>query len=247
MPRTNLLPRSMTVSPSATLYQPCKQRPQVIALSGLTPYPDALIALNAVTEALKEGHGPETIMLLEHPPLYTSGTSAKQKDLLKARGIETFNTGRGGQWTYHGPGQRIIWPVLDLRRRKQDIRLYVHQLEGWIIDILAEFGVYGVRRAGLPGIWVKRPDIGQPDRLDKIAAIGIRISRWVTSHGMAINLDPNLSHYDGIVPCGVLDGGITSLADLGLIISPAELDMAIQDCFSVHFGPKSSFPYGHSS
>ena len=237
----------MTVSPSAPLYQPSKQRLQVLALPGLTPYPDALIALDTVLEAVKDGHGPETIMLLEHPPLYTGGTSAKQKHLLKATNIETFSTGRGGQWTYHGPGQRIIWPVLDLRRRRQDVRLYVHQLEGWMIDILSEFGVYGVRRTGLPGIWVKRPDIGLPFRLDKIAAIGIRISRWVTSHGMSINLDPNLSHYDGIVPCGVIDGGITSLADLGLIISQAELDMAIQDCFSAHFGPESSFAYEQSS
>ncbi len=247
MPLPNLLPQGMNVSTSASLYQPYKQFPQVCALPGLTPYPDALIALNTVVEALKDGHGPETIMLLEHPPLYTGGTSAQQKDLLKAKGIDIFSTGRGGQWTYHGPGQRIIWPVLDLRRRKQDIRLYVHQLESWMIDILAGFGVYGVRRAGLPGIWVKRPDIGLPNRLDKIAAIGIRISRWVTSHGIAINLEPNLSHYDGIVPCGVADGGITSLADLGLIISQDELDMAIQDCFSTHFGPQSSFAYEHLS
>jgi lipoyl(octanoyl) transferase len=178
-------------------------------------------------------------MLLEHPPIYTGGTSAQDSDLLANTGIESVSTGRGGQWTYHGPGQRIIWPVLDLTKRAQDVRLYVYQLEGWMIDVLASFGIEGLRREGLPGIWVQRRDIGLSDRLDKIVAIGVRISRWVTSHGMAFNLDPELSHYDGIVPCGVTDGGVTSLADLGLIISQAELDMAIQDCFAAHFGPDS--------
>lgn len=213
--------------------------PQILTLPGLTCYPDALAALDTVLQAVKEKRSPEAIMLLEHPPIYTGGTSAQDSDLLAKTAIETVSTGRGGQWTYHGPGQRIIWPILDLQKRRQDVRLYVYQLEGWMIDVLASFGIEGLRREGLPGIWVKRRDIGLSDRLDKIVAIGVRISRWVTSHGIAFNLDPELAHYDGIVPCGVTDGGITSLADLGLIISQAELDMAIQDCFGAHFGPTS--------
>ena len=214
-------------------------QPQIHILPGLTSYAEALASLDTVMQAVKEKTSPEAIMLLEHPPIYTGGTSAQDSDLLANTGIETVSTGRGGQWTYHGPGQRIIWPVLDLTKRAQDVRLYVYQLEGWMIDVLASFGIEGLRREGLPGIWVQRRDIGLSDRLDKIVAIGVRISRWVTSHGMAFNLDPELSHYDGIVPCGVTDGGVTSLADLGLIISQAELDMAIQDCFAAHFGPGS--------
>ena len=206
---------------------------------GLQPYAPLVQSMQAHAAAIRAEGAAEEVWLLQHEAVFTGGTSARDADLLVPGDIPAVRNGRGGQWTYHGPGQRIIWPVLDLTKRAQDVRLYVYQLEGWMIDVLASFGIEGLRREGLPGIWVQRRDIGLSDRLDKIVAIGVRISRWVTSHGMAFNLDPELSHYDGIVPCGVTDGGVTSFADLGLIISQAELDMAIQDCFAAHFGPDS--------
>ena len=210
---------------------------------GLTGYEAAQQIMREHQQQLiaSEG-GTEQIMLLSHPPLYTAGTSARPEDLLARQKaelseIEIFeNTGRGGQWTYHGPGQRIVWPVLDLNRRTPDIRLYVHHLEGWIMDTLASFGIDTERREALPGLWVRRHDIRQPDQLDKIAAIGVRVSKWVTMHGVAVNLDPDLSHYDGIIACGVTDGGVTSAAELGHLIPQAEFDMALKACFEAHFG-----------
>ena len=209
---------------------------------GLTGYEQAQQIMHTHQQQLISGHVGEQIMLLSHPPLYTAGTSAKPEDLLASKmaelsHIEVFpRTGRGGQWTYHGPGQRIIWPILDLNRRTQDIRLYVHHLEGWIMDTLASFGINTERREGLPGIWVRRHDIRQPEQLDKIAAIGVRVSKWVTMHGVAVNLDPELAHYKGIIACGVTDGGITSAAQLGHLIPQAEFDMALKTCFESHFG-----------
>lgn len=194
----------------------------------------ALMQDHAVNVAREEAR--ETIFLTEHTSVYTAGTSAKPEELLNSGEIETYRTGRGGQWTYHGPGQQIIWPVLNLNQRNRDIRAYIHSLEAWMIDVLACFAVNGERRCGLPGIWVRRGDINKPDQMDKIVAVGIRLARWVSQHGLAINLEPDLSHFSGIVPCGITDGGVTSLADLGLIVSSAELQMAIKDCFTAHFG-----------
>ena len=202
---------------------------------GLTAYLDAVSAMQKAHAKIAERTSDEMIWMLEHPPVYTGGTSAKDSDLINVGAIPTHLTGRGGQWTYHGPGQRVYWPMLDLSKREKDIRKYVYHLEAWIIDILARFSIDGQRREGLPGVWVRRSDINQPDRIDKIAAIGVRISKWVTMHGVAINLDPDLTAFEGIVPCGVTDGGVTSFADLGHIISMEELDMAAQTSFKSFF------------
>lgn len=208
--------------------------------SGLSDYSEAAHKMQQIHKEVQQDSLPEQLLLLEHPPVYTEGTSAKETDLTGHPDVSIVRkTGRGGQWTYHGPGIRIVWPVLNLNNRRRDVRLYVHSLEAWIIDSLSHFGVQGQRREGLPGIWVSRSDIGLPDRRDKIAAIGVRLSRWVSQHGLAINIDPDLSHFDGIVPCGVTDGEVTSLADLGLVVSQTELDMALQSCFEAHFGPQA--------
>ena len=182
-----------------------------------------------------EGTSDEMVWMLEHPQVYTGGTSAKDSDLINVGAIPTHLTGRGGQWTYHGPGQRVYWLMLDLSKREKDARKYVYNLEAWIVDILANFSIEGERRKGLPGVWVRRFDLNQPDRIDKIAAIGVRISKWVTMHGVAINLDPDLRAFKGIVPCGVIDGGVTSFADLGHIVSMEELDMVAQKSFKKNF------------
>jgi lipoyl(octanoyl) transferase len=163
----------------------------------------------------------------------TGGTSAKSADLVDPGAIPVHETGRGGQWTWHGPGQRVAYVMLDLQRRSPDVRAYVHALEAWLISTLATFGVAGMRREGLPGIWVPSPTA--PGRLDKIAAIGVRISRWVTWHGVAINLDPDLAGFDAIIPCGVRDGGVTSLHQLGIAADMAALDSALRDAFPMAF------------
>lgn len=189
--------------------------------------------MQAHANAIRQDNADEAIWLLEHAPIYTGGTSAKDSDLLNPAGVPTHMTGRGGQWTYHGPGQRVAYVMLDLHKRTPDVRCFVNGLEGWIIDAIAEFGIQGTRRDGLPGIWVKT---GQSlSGMDKIAAIGVRISRWVTWHGIAINLDPDLTAYDAIVPCGVRDGGVTSLAKLGVTASMADLDAALAAHFPKHF------------
>lgn len=208
---------------------------------GLTAYDMAVKQMQAHHNATVAGNAGESVFLLNHPPLYSAGTSAKETDLLLERippHIDIIrNTGRGGQWTYHGPGQRIIWPVLDLNKRKRDLRAYIFNLEAWVMETLKKsFGITTQRREGNPGLWVARDDIGQPHRLDKIAAIGVRISKWVTMHGVAVNIDPDLSHYDGIIACGVTDGGITSMAELGHLASEAEFDMALQTHYPTFFG-----------
>ena len=195
------------------------------------PYPEALAAMQARAEAIADGTAGEQIWLLEHPPVYTAGTSANDADLLDAR-FPVFKTGRGGQYTYHGPGQRVGYVMLDLKRRKPDVRAFVFDLEQWLIETLASFNVKGERREGRVGIWVQR-DGG---REDKIAALGVRIRRWVTFHGVALNIDPDLSHFSGIVPCGVSQHGVTSLADLGLLVSTADVDVAMQQAFQKVFG-----------
>lgn len=177
------------------------------------------------------GQAPETVWLLEHPPLYTAGTSAQANDLISPDRFPVFETGRGGQYTYHGPGQRVVYVMLDLNRRGRDLRAYVRGLEQWIIDALARFTVTGERRDGRVGIWV---DQGT-GREAKIAAVGVRIRRWVTFHGISINVKPDLEHFSGIVPCGISDHGVTSLADLGLPVTMADLDVALQDTFKANF------------
>lgn len=200
------------------------------------PYLDAVQAMEARVAAIADGSASELVWLLEHPPLYTAGTSAKAADLLTAR-FPVFETGRGGQYTYHGPGQRIAYAMLDLKRRKPDVRAYVASLEEWIIRALAAFNVKGERREDRVGVWVKRPDKGDGYE-DKIAAIGVRLKRWVAFHGIAVNIDPDLMHFSGIVPCGVGDPryGVTSLVDLGLPVTMHDLDLALRQAFDEVFG-----------
>jgi len=197
------------------------------------PYPEADAAMEAHVARISEGTARERVWLVEHPPLYTAGTSAKQDDLLEPDRFPVFQSGRGGQYTYHGPGQRVAYVMLDLNRRKPDLRLYVSTLEEWLIRTLAAFNIRGERREGRVGIWVDRPKRGTED---KIAAIGIRIRRWVTFHGVALNIDPNLDHFSGIVPCGVRGPGVTSLTDLGQLVSMPEVDIVLRREFEALFG-----------
>jgi lipoyl(octanoyl) transferase len=199
-------------------------------------YEAALAAMAARAAAIAEGAAPELVWLLEHPPLYTSGTSAQPGDIIDAR-FPLHASGRGGQLTYHGPGQRVAYAMLDLKRRTPDVRRYVASLEEWLIRTLAAFGVRGERREDRVGVWVRRPDKGVGHE-DKIAAIGIRLRRWVSLHGVALNVAPDLTHFSGIVPCGVADPrfGVTSLADLGHAVSMAEVDRVLRREFEGLFG-----------
>lgn len=203
-------------------------------------YQHAITRMEEIANDIKLGSAPERIWLVEHAPLYTAGTSATPKDLVMANRFPVHETGRGGEYTYHGPGQRVCYAMLDLNRRSPDVRAYVSALEAWIINTLAHFNVKGERREDRVGVWVKRPEKpplpdGTP-REDKIAAIGIRVRRWVTFHGISINVEPELDHYSGIVPCGILDHGVTSLVDLGLPVSMADLDIALKQEFEKLFG-----------
>ena len=200
------------------------------------PYPEALAVMEARAAAIAAGQAPELVWLLEHPPLYTSGTSGKAADLLDPR-FPMFATGRGGQVTYHGPGQRVAYVMLDLKLRRPDVRAYVASLEEWIIRTLAALNVRGERREDRVGVWVKRPDKGEGFE-DKIAAIGVRLKRWVSFHGISINVDPDLTHFDAIVPCGVVDPryGVTSLTDLGHPVSMPDVDIALRQAFQQVFG-----------
>ncbi len=197
-------------------------------------YEAAIAEMEARAAAIREGRAPELLWLLEHPPLYTAGSSANPADLLNAGGLPVYETGRGGQYTWHGPGQRVAYVMLDLQRRGRDVRGFVRGLEEWIIRALAQFNVKGERRAGRVGIWVERG----AGREDKIAAIGVRVRRWVTYHGLAINVEPALSHFEGIVPCGIVDEklGVTSLVDLGLPVTMEDLDNALMATFGEVFG-----------
>ena len=210
-----------------------------IISSGLTAHADAVALMEDRVAQIHAGQAPEAVWLVEHPPLYTAGTSARPQDLLDAR-FPVHQTGRGGQYTYHGPGQRVAYVMLDLNRRGRDVRAFVGQLEGWVIDALAGFGVSGQIREGRVGVWVPRPDKPPlPDgqmREDKIAAIGVKLRRWVSFHGIAVNVDPDLSHYGGIVPCGISGHGVTSLVDLGLPVGMADLDVALRQGFARTFG-----------
>src|SRR5437773_964598 len=204
------------------------------------PYPEAIAAMEARVADIAAQKAPELVWLLEHPPLYTSGTSGKPADLLGPR-FPVFAAGRGGQLTYHGPGQRVAYVMLDLKRRRPDVRAYVAGLEEWIIRTLAAFNVRGERREDRVGVWVRRPDKG-PDFEDKIAAIGVRLRRWVSFHGVAINVEPDLSHFAAIVPCGVVDPrfGVTSLVDLGYPVTMEDVDIALRQAFEEVFGPANA-------
>ena len=207
---------------------------------GLVPYEAALAAMEERVAAIAEGRAAEQVWLLEHPPLYTAGTSADAADLVDPGRFPVFQTGRGGQHTYHGPGQRVAYVMLDLHRRQPDLRRFVAALEAWLIDTLAAFNVRGERREDRVGVWVRRPERPAPPgetAEDKVAAIGIRVRRWVTFHGVSLNVEPDLSHFDGIVPCGVTRHGVTSLVDLGLPVTMAEVDMALRRSFEAIFGP----------
>src|SRR5689334_6708668 len=201
------------------------------------PYPEAVAAMEARAADIAAGLAGEMVWLLEHPPLYTAGTSGKNDDLLDPR-FPLFTSGRGGQLTYHGPGQRVAYVMLDLKRRRPDVRAYVAGLEEWIIRTLAQFNVRGERREDRVGVWVRRPDKGDGYE-DKIAAIGVRLRRWVSFHGIAINVEPELSHFSAIVPCGVVDPryGVTSLVDLGHPVTMADVDIALRQAFAEVFGP----------
>ena len=206
---------------------------------GLTGYLQAVQVMEARADAIAKGDAPEAIWLVEHPALYTAGTSANRKDLIDANRFPVFSSKRGGQYTYHGPGQRVVYVMLDLKRHGKDVRAFVQKLERWVISTLACFNVQGAIRDGRIGVWVDRPEKPlTPAGLrqeDKIAAIGIRLRKWVSFHGLSINVDPDLSHFEGIIPCGIREYGVTSLVDLGLPVSMADLDMALKDQFEKQF------------
>ena len=224
------------VSESLILDAPVKTQVEWKISDSPVAYPEALAEMEARAAAIAEGRASEQAWLLEHPPIYTAGTSAKDSDLIEAR-FPVYRTGRGGQFTYHGPGQRVGYVMLDLKTRKPDVRAYVHDLEHWLIQTLAEFNVKGERRQGRVGIWVQRgPTSLLNAREDKIAALGVRIKRWVTLHGVALNVEPDLTHFTGIVPCGIRAHGVTSLVDLGIPATVADVDVALQKSFRKIFG-----------
>jgi lipoyl(octanoyl) transferase len=213
-------------------------RPAGWALSrALVPYPDAVAAMEARADAIAQGEAGELVWLLEHPALYTAGVSAKPEDLIDPDRFPVFKSGRGGQHTYHGPGQRVAYVMLDLRERGRDVRAFVQALEAWIIDALANFNVEGQVRPGRVGVWVEQRTPGLASREEKIAAIGVRVRRWASFHGISLNVEPDLSHFDGIVPCGIREHGVTSLVGLGLPVSMDEVDAALKASFARVFGP----------
>lgn len=204
-------------------------------------YPNAVAAMEARVAAIAAGSAAEQVWLLEHPPLYTAGTSARDADLLAPDRFPVFRTGRGGEFTYHGPGQRVCYVMLDLNRRGPDLRRFVTALESWLIGTLARFNVTGERRDDRVGVWVRRPEKpplpGGAEAEDKIAAIGIRVRRWVTFHGISLNVEPELEHFSGIVPCGIAGYGVTSLVDLGIPVTMPEVDAELRAAFEERFGP----------
>jgi lipoyl(octanoyl) transferase len=234
------------LAPPAPLLAPHDAPPvEWVVTPGLTQFADALAEMETRAAAIARGDAPEHVWLLEHPPLYTAGTSAKDSDLIDAR-FPVHRTGRGGQFTYHGPGQRIAYVMLDLKRRRPDVRTYVASLERWLIEALKAFDVVGQTRESRVGVWVARrdkPASPQGDIAeDKIAAIGVRVRRWATLHGVALNVDPDLTHFSGIVPCGIAEAhyGVTSLADLGRPATMAQTDAALRAAFETVFGPTRS-------
>jgi lipoyl(octanoyl) transferase len=212
------------------------------ASSGRIGYAEAVEAMKARAAAIARGEAGELVWLLEHPPLYTAGVSARPEDLLDPERLPVFPTGRGGQYTYHGPGQRVAYVMLDLSQRGRDVRAFVRGLEAWIIGALERFNVRGETRPGRVGVWVERRAPGAPAREDKIAAIGVRVSRWVSFHGVSLNVEPDLGDYAGIVPCGIAEHGVTSLVDLGLPVGMDEADAALEASFERVFGPTREAP-----
>lgn len=210
-----------------------------IISEGLTDYRQAEAFMEARAQEIWKGHKPEAIWLVEHPPLYTAGTSAKKSDLISPDRFPVHATKRGGQYTYHGPGQRVAYVMIDLNKREKDVHIFVKKLEYWVICTLKSFNVKGEIREGRVGVWVQRPE--KPKTLDgkipedKIAAIGIRLRKWVSFHGISINVEPNIEHFAGIVPCGIIDHGVTSLVDLGLPVTMADLDVALEKKFKEIF------------
>lgn len=200
-------------------------------------YTEAVAAMEARVEAIAEGRAGELVWLLEHPPLYTAGVTAKPADLLQPDRFPVYDAGRGGQYTYHGPGQRVAYVMLDLRQRRRDIRAFVQSLEAWIIAALETFNVAGEIKPNRVGVWVERITPGAPTREDKIAAIGVRLRRWVSFHGISLNVEPDLDHFSGIVPCGISAHGVTSLVDLGRPVTMDEADEALKSAFQAVFGP----------
>ncbi|WP_420005493.1 lipoyl(octanoyl) transferase LipB [Arenibacterium sp. LLYu02] len=215
-----------------------------ITSDALVSYEDATAFMEARAEAIARGEAEECIWLLEHPPLYTAGTSAKIEDLTDPDRFPVHTTKRGGQYTYHGPGQRVIYVMLDVAKRGKDVRCFVRQLERWVILALEEFNVTGHIRDGRVGVWVERPDkplsVSGAVREDKIAAIGIRLRKWVSFHGISINVEPDLGHFSGIVPCGITEHGVTSLVDLGLPVVMADVDVALRRTFEIAFAPEAA-------
>jgi len=238
--------RMLDRSLSQAVRRPTLLRPDAAAAGwatsrGLVAYPDAEAAMEARATAIADGHAGELVWLLEHPPLYTAGVSAKAADLLDPGRFPVFRSGRGGQFTYHGPGQRVAYVMLDLSARGRDVRAFVQALQAWIIDALARLDVAGEVREGRVGVWVERPSF-QGVREDKVAAIGVKLRRWVSFHGVSLNVDPDLSHFTGIVPCGVTLHGVTSLADLGRAATMADADSALKAAFVAIFGPVADAP-----
>jgi len=211
-----------------------------IISEGLTDYAEAVAFMEARADAIARGEADELIWLVEHPPLYTAGTSAKIEDLVSPDRFPVHQAKRGGQYTYHGPGQRVAYIMLDVGKRGRDVRAFVCQIENWIIATLDTFNVKGERRAGRVGVWVTRPDkplgLDGPPQEDKIAALGIRLRKWVSFHGLSINVEPDLSHFTGIVPCGITAHGVTSLVDLGLPVTMDDVDVALKQTFETSFG-----------
>lgn len=205
------------------------------------PYTAAVEFMRQRAEAIADHAAPEAVWLLEHPALYTAGTSARIEDLIDPARFPVHQTGRGGQYTYHGPGQRVVYVMLDVKRRHRDVRAFVSALEGWVVDVLAEFGIQGYTRPDRVGVWVDHRTRGIP-ATDKIAAIGIRLRRWISMHGLSLNVAPDLSHFSGIVPCGISDAGVTSLADMGRGSSMAPVDDALRRIFEARFGPTTDAP-----
>ncbi|MBI1251092.1 MAG: lipoyl(octanoyl) transferase LipB [Alphaproteobacteria bacterium] len=208
---------------------------------GLTPYPDAVAVMEARAAQIAAGEAGELAWLVEHPPLYTAGVSARPGDLLAPERFPVFRSARGGQFTYHGPGQRVVYVMLDLRRRGRDVQRFVADLERWLIAALARFNVEGAVRPGRVGVWVERKGPGW-SREDKIAAIGVRLRKWISFHGVALNVEPDLEHFTGIVPCGIAEHGVTSLVDLGLPVTMDEADAALRAAFESVFGPTANAP-----
>lgn len=231
----------MSVDVSLTAKKPSLQRAATgwAVSSAPVAYEVAVAAMQARAEAIAAGEAGELVWLLEHPALYTAGTSARDTDLVAPDALPVFRSGRGGQYTYHGPGQRVAYLMLDLRARGRDVRAFVASVEGWIIDALKAFNVDGATRPGRVGVWVDRSQPGGPAREDKIAAIGLRVRRWVSFHGISLNVEPDLKAFDGIVPCGIAEEGlgVTSLVDLGLPVTMDEADAALRAAFEVRFGP----------